>query len=110
LPEADDVPAADLKIAEKDGRLSGRVTFYLIHVSADGRREVGGKDEIDMLEPSFDGQRLTFKLKNPSGETVPMRLRLTGEGEGELATQVTTGDGGERRESRGMVVKMKRVK
>jgi len=110
LAEADDVPAADLKIAEKDGRLSGRVTFYLIHVSADGRREVGGKDEIDMLEPSFDGQRLTFKLKNPSGETVPMTLRLTGEGEGELATQVTTGDGGERRESRGMVVKMKRVK
>ena len=110
IPGTEDVPAADLKIAEKDGKLSGRVTFYLIHQSADGRREVGGEEDIDMLEPSFDGQRLTFKLKNPSGETVPMALRLTGDGEGELATQVTVGDRGERRESRGMVVKMKRVK
>ena len=110
IPETEDVPAADLKIVEKDGKLSGRVTFYLIHATADGRRQVGGKEDIDMLEPGFDGQRLTFKLKNPRGETVSMALRLTGDGEGELATQVTVGDRGAGTESRGMVVKMKRVK
>ena len=64
-----DLPSVDLKIAEKDEKLSGRATFYLIHESADGRREVGGKDEIDMMEPSFDGRRLSFKLKSPDGKT-----------------------------------------
>ena len=110
IPGAEDVPAADLKIGEKDGKLSGRVTFYLIHESADGHREVGGQDVVDMLEPSFDGRRLTFKLKNPRGEIVPMSLRLTGKDEGELSTQVTVGDRGGQTESGGMVVKMKRAK
>jgi beta-lactamase regulating signal transducer with metallopeptidase domain len=110
IPGAEDVPAADLKIAEKDGKLSGRVTFYRIHESADGHREVAGQDVVDMLEPSFDGGRLTFKLKNPKGEIVPMALRLTGKDEGELGTQVTVGDRGDQTESRGMVVKMKRAK
>jgi beta-lactamase regulating signal transducer with metallopeptidase domain len=76
-----DLPSVDLKIAEKDEKLSGRATFYLIHESADGRREVGGKDEIDMMEPSFDGRRLSFKLKSPDGKTHSIELRLTGEGQ-----------------------------
>jgi beta-lactamase regulating signal transducer with metallopeptidase domain len=110
IPGTEDVPAADLMIVEKDGKLAGRVTFYVIHQTADGRREIGGKEDVEMLEPGFDGQRLTFKLENPRGETVPMALRLTGDGEGELATQVTVGDRGDRTESRGMVVKMKRAR
>ena len=103
-----DLPSVDLKIAEKDGKVSGRATFYLIHVTADGRREVGGKDEIDLLEPSFDGRRLAFKLKSPDGKTHSIELRLTGEG---LADYVEVGAGGEvGAEGQDLVVKMKRSK
>ncbi|HEV8583208.1 MAG TPA: M56 family metallopeptidase [Thermoanaerobaculia bacterium] len=103
-----DLPSVDLKIAEKDGKLSGRATFYLIHVTAEGRREVGGKDEIDMMEPSFDGRRLAFKLKSPDGKTHAIELRLTGEG---LADYVEVGGGAEvGAEGHDLVVKMKRSK
>jgi bla regulator protein blaR1 len=103
-----DLPSVDLKIAEKDGKLAGRATFYLIHVSADGRREVGGEDEMDLLEPSFDGRRLAFRIKSPDGKTHSIELRLTGEG---LADYVEVGAGGEvGAEGQDLVVKMKRSK
>jgi hypothetical protein len=99
-----DLPSVDVKIAEKDGKLSGRATFYLIHVSADGRREVGGQDEMDLLEPSFDGRRLAFKIKSPDGKTHSIELRLTGEG---LADYVEVGAEGDKPD---LVVKMKQSK
>jgi beta-lactamase regulating signal transducer with metallopeptidase domain len=103
-----DLPSVDLRIAEKDGKLSGRATFFLIHVSADGRREVGGKDEIDMMEPSFDGRRLSFKLKSPDGKTHSIELRLTGEGRADYVEV----DGGAEVGAPGndLIVKMKRSK
>lgn len=103
-----DLPSVDLKITEKDGKLSGRATFYLIHEAADGHREVGGKDEIDMLDPSFDGRRLAFKLKSPDGKTHSIELRLTGEGQAdyvEVAGGAEVGAPGS-----DLMVKMKRVK
>jgi bla regulator protein blaR1 len=101
-----ELPAVDLKIDEKDGTLRGRATFYLIHESADGRREVGGKDEIDVMAPSFDGRRLSFKLKSPDGKTHSIELRLTGEGQ---ADYVEVGAGAEAH-APDLVVKMKRSK
>jgi beta-lactamase regulating signal transducer with metallopeptidase domain len=105
-----DLPSVDLKIAEKDGKLSGLATFYLIHESADGRREVGGKDEVDMLELSFDGRRLAFKLKSPDGKTHSIELRLTGEAEADYVEVGPPASASADGQVSDLVVKMKRSK
>jgi len=100
-------PAVDLTVVGKQGGLSGRVTFY--EVDLQGGR-VRGKDEVEMLEPRFDGRRLTFKVKNPDGEKLSMALRLTGDGEGDLIARRAAADGEPEKESQELVIKMKRVK
>jgi Zn-dependent protease with chaperone function len=100
-------PAVDLTVVGKQGGLSGRVTFY--EVDLQGGR-VRGKDEVEMLEPRFDGRRLTFKVKNPDGEKLSMALRLTGNGEGDLIARRAIADGEPEKESHELVIKMKRVK
>jgi len=63
-----------------------------------------------MLEPRFDGRRLTFKVKNPDGEKLSMALRLTGDGEGDLIARRAAADGEPEKESPELVIKMKRSK
>ena len=109
VEEMGDVPAVDLKIGEKDRRLSGQVTFYAVRVGPQGPT-VEGKDVVEMLEPRLDGKRLQFKVKNPRGETVAMVLTLTGKDQGELSTRGVTSDGGPNPASRELLVKMKRAK
>lgn len=102
-----DLPSVDLTIAEKDGKLTGRATYYLIQEGPNGRK-VGGKDEIDLMEPSFDGRRLAFKVKSPDGKTHSIELRLTGEGQAdyvEVGAGAEVGAGGH-----DLIVKMKRSK
>jgi len=109
VEEMGDLPAVDLKIAEKDKRLSGTVTFYAVRVGPQGPA-VEGKDVVEMLEPRLDGKRLEFKVKNSRGETLAMVLKLTGKDEGELSTRGVTSDGGEHPATRELLVKMKRVR
>ena len=103
-----DLPSVDLTIAEKDGKLSGRATLHLIHELADGRREVGGKDEVDVLEPSFDGRRLAFKIKSPDGKLHSIELRLTGEGQADWVEVGAGAEVGAEGHATDLVVKMKR--
>ncbi|PYQ24970.1 MAG: hypothetical protein DMF81_03915 [Acidobacteria bacterium] len=109
VEEMGDLPAVDLKVAEKDKQLSGSVTFYAVRVGPQGPT-VEGKDVVEMLEPRLDGKRLEFKVKNSRGETLAMVLKLTGKDEGELGTRGVTSDGGEHPATRELLVKMKRVR
>ena len=109
VEELGDLPAVDLKVADKDKRLSGSVTFYAVRVGPQGPT-VEGKGVVEMLEPRLDGKRLEFKVKNSRGETLAMVLKLTGKDEGELGTRGVTSDGGEHPATRELLVKMKRVR
>jgi len=104
-----DLPSVDLKITEKDGRLSGRATYYL-HYEGPNGREVGGKDETDLLEPRFDGRRLSFKVKSPDGKTHSVELRLTGDGQGDYVEVGAGAELGAEERNFDLVVKMKRAK
>jgi hypothetical protein len=89
--ELDNLPAVTLNITDEAGPLQGAILFYLI------RRDEGKPPTSSpgipepLLNPQFDGQRLTFQLSHrhahadtTSDPPVRFRLELTGPDEAKL--------------------------
>jgi hypothetical protein len=79
--EADNPVALEVEIKEKDGKLSGTSTFYMI-VNENNKPTVKGRVDTPLIEPQFDGTTLRFsvKVKGQQGEpdtTKKMQMKLT---------------------------------
>jgi hypothetical protein len=80
------VHAVTLRL-EQNG-LSGTARFTKIIETIDGPKAVGESREIPLVNPKFDGERLSFEVQS-AGESYPatsaeMEMRFTGEGEADL--------------------------
>lgn len=58
------LPAVTLTIEREDGKLIGAVLFYAIRRSADGTQTASPGSPEPLLDPSFDGKVLTFKVSH----------------------------------------------
>jgi len=58
------LPAVTLTVEREDGKLIGAVLFYAIRRSPDGTQTASPGIPEPLLEPSFDGKVLTFKVSH----------------------------------------------
>lgn len=56
------VPAASIKLEERDGALSGTVIFTAVVETEEGPRASGESPELPLINTRFDGKRLVFEL------------------------------------------------
>ncbi len=81
----DGVPAVELHIQDDAGKLRGSVIFYLIRRKPEGQAgKVAGESKTPMISPRFDGEALSFDVRDSNKELVSFTLRVTGNKEGEL--------------------------
>jgi hypothetical protein len=81
ISDADNPVAVDITVKSDAGKLSGVAVFYVVR-NKDGRPQVVGKKETELISPRFDGKTLKFAVKSkgqqPGTETtVEMRMTLT---------------------------------
>ena len=79
FPEAPAVPAVEINLYIQAGQLAGKAVFYKV---ADG--EIKGKAEAPILDPVFDGQVLSFKVKRDDESFFNGRVEFVAEHEAVL--------------------------
>ena len=87
------LPAIDLTVQGNEGDWSGTVVFYAVKNVGDGPKVVG-KAELPLVETSFSGDTLSFKIPNrvaaregsagDGGGLIEGTVRLTGDNEAEF--------------------------
>lgn len=83
LREAPAVPAVELSLNIQAGRLGGKVVFYKVADSGAGA-EIKGKVEEPLIDPVFDGQVLSFKVKREDGSFFKGKVKFVAEHEAVL--------------------------
>lgn len=84
------LPGATLTVQERDGRLSGSITFYLIVKDEKGTR-VDGKADCELLAVAAHGKEMTFEVRHhlrhggpEYGPNAKVLFVLTGKNEANL--------------------------
>ena len=62
--ERDSLPMLILTVEEENGKLIGAVLFYLIRPDASGSPTASPGIPEPLIDPSFDGRTLTFKVSH----------------------------------------------
>src|SRR5262245_17561591 len=88
LTDADNPVAVELTIKEDAGKLSGTAVFYVIR-NKDGKPQIVGKKESELIAPQFDGKSLMFSVKSKGAQpgteaNIEMRMTLKSDTEAEL--------------------------
>jgi hypothetical protein len=92
FPEAPATPAVEITLNIQAGKLSGKVVFYKV-VNNGAGGEIKGKVEAPILDPVFDGQVLSFKVKRGAGSFFKGRIKFGAEHEAVLySNDQQTGD------------------
>lgn len=81
--EAPAVPAVELTLNIQAGQLAGKVVFYKV-VNSGAGGEIKGKVESPLIDPVFDGQVFSFKVKREDGSFFKGRVRFVAEHEAVL--------------------------
>lgn len=76
-------PAVELNLQVQSGQPAGSVTFYKV-VNSDGGAEIKGKVEAPLLDPVFDGQTLSFKVRREDNSFFQGRVSFVAENEAVL--------------------------
>ncbi|MBA3438419.1 MAG: M56 family metallopeptidase [Pyrinomonadaceae bacterium] len=77
-------PAMTLRIKANGDKLSGTIVFYRSVKTDSGLKVDGQTDELPLIEPSFDGKTLLFKvIRSKSKEAVEFEMKITGNDEAE---------------------------
>jgi hypothetical protein len=102
--DSDNPVAVEIEIKEKDGKLSGTSTFYVI-VNQNDHPQVKGSVESALIDPRFDGTSLKFSIKakgqQPDPEArIEMQMKLTSPTEADLENL---------EDSQSPLIKMKKV-
>ena len=81
--EAPTVPAVEIALNIQSGRLAGKVVFYKV-VNSGAGAEIKGKVEAPLIDPVFDGQFLSFKVKREDGSFFKGKVKFVAEHEARL--------------------------
>ncbi len=81
--EAPAVPAVEIVLNIQEGRLAGKVVFYKV-VNSGAGGEIKGKVEEPLIDPVFDGQVLSFKVKREDGSFFKGKVKFVAEHEAVL--------------------------
>lgn len=76
--EIDERPAVELLLKADGDRLTGTIVFFPVSPNGGGA-DGGEREEVPLVEPTFDGSALSFKLKRPDGTVAKFEMKLTGE-------------------------------
>ena len=82
--------AVTLHVAERGGKVSGDVIFYVLKDKDTGKPVDGTPEAIALREPVWDGRTLRFSVQSPEGETVRFEMPVAATGG---ATLKRLGDG-----------------
>lgn len=92
FPEAPAAPAVEITLNIQAGKFAGKVVFYKVMNNGAGG-EIKGKVEAPILDPVFDGQVLSFKVKRDDGSFFKGRIKFVVEHEAVLySNDQQTGD------------------
>jgi hypothetical protein len=88
-----DLPAVELTVRDGNGGLGGTIVFFFQRKDT-GAWKVERQNEEPLIDLSFDGKTLSFKVSHkdahtdssPSDPPVPFSFTLTASGEGELTS------------------------
>jgi hypothetical protein len=72
-------PAIEVELKVTSGNLAGTVTFYVVQDTI-----VTGKATSPLIEPSFDGHAVLFKVKRNDGSLFKARMRFVADNEAVL--------------------------
>jgi hypothetical protein len=81
-----DAPAVEISLNTQGGQLAGKAVFYKV-VNRDAGGEIKGKVEAPLLDPVFDGQLLSFKVKREDGSFFTGKIQFTAEHEAVLRSE-----------------------
>lgn len=93
-------PCIKLTVDDRDGRLSGNITFYLLMLE-DGAWKVKGDAHMDLINPRLEGRTFVFEVPHAKkhGSTDPadqeiktFRMQLTGKNEAVFKNAGNDGD------------------
>jgi hypothetical protein len=115
----EDVPAVTVRLSDEGGFLSGTVQFTEIIRRLDGSRIIDRTNELPLVNPKFDGERLCFEVEyGPHPYPFPAsaqpaqlaEIELTFVGYDEAELRRTGGQPEGAPEDKAMVIKMKRMR
>jgi len=72
--------AVTLHVAERGGKVSGDVIFYVLKDKDTGKPVEGTPEAIALREPVWDGRALRFSVESPDGETIRFEMPVTAAG------------------------------
>ncbi len=86
-------PAVELNLQVQSGQPAGSVTFYKV-VNSDAGAEIKGKVEAPLIDPVFDGQILSFKVRREDDSFFQGRVSFVADHEAVLRShdQATSED------------------
>jgi hypothetical protein len=76
----EEAPALDIELKVSSGKLVGIATFYLVQ-NTDGGPSIKSMKGSPIIDPSFDGRDLLFKVKRGDGSFLKARMRFVAENE-----------------------------
>jgi hypothetical protein len=79
-------PAVEITLNARAGQLAGKALFYQVINSGAGE-EIKGKVEAPLVDPVFDGQHLSFRVKREDGSFYKGRIEFVAEHEAILYSQ-----------------------
>ena len=83
FPQAPAVPAVEITLNIQAGQLAGKAVFYKV-VNGGAGGEIKGKVEAPLVDPVFDGQVFSFKVKREDGSFFKGRVKFVAEHEAAL--------------------------